>query len=40
MKTAYKIPSHLPKRLTIAFTTWSLFDTSDKGKYHDLDQMV
>lgn len=35
-----KIPAHLPKRLTISFPIWGLYDTNTNGKYHDLDQMM
>lgn len=34
------IPPHLPKRLTISFPIWGLFDTNDGGMYHNLDKMV
>ena len=34
-----KIPNHLPKRLTISFPIWGLFDTGN-GAYHDLDKMM
>ncbi len=34
-----KIPAHLPKRLTISFPIWGLFDTGN-GAYHDLDRFV
>lgn len=34
-----KIPKHLPKRLTISFPIWGLFDTHN-GDYHDLDLFV
>lgn len=34
------IPCHLPKRLTIAFPIWGLFDTNTGGDYHDLDKFV
>ncbi len=39
MKTPPNIPTHLPKRLTIAFPIWGLFDTG-AGAYHDLDRFV
>lgn len=39
VNTAFYIPSHLPKRLTIAFPIWGLFDTG-AGTYHDLDSFV
>lgn len=34
------IPKHLPKRLTISFPIWGLFDTNEGGEYHDFDKMV
>lgn len=34
------IRQRLPKRLTISFPIWGLFDTSDTGDYHDLEKMV
>ncbi len=34
------IRRRLPKRLTISFPIWGLFDTSDSGDYHDLEKMV
>ena len=34
-----KIPGHLPKKLTISFPIWGLFDTGN-GYYHDLDKMM
>ena len=39
MKTTFSIPSHLPRRLTISFPIWGLFDTGS-GVYHDLDLFV
>ncbi len=33
------IPSHLPKRLTITFPIWGLYDTGN-GVYHDVDKMM
>ena len=35
-----QIPSHLPKKLTISFPIWGLFDTEPGGAYHDFDQMM
>ena len=34
------IPPHLPKRLTISFPLWILFDMNEGGAYHDLDKTV
>ena len=39
MKAHGQIPEHLPKRLTISFPIWGLFDTGN-GVYHDPDQFV
>ena len=39
MNPAFRIPSHLPERLTIAFVTWALFDTGN-GPYRDIDRIV
>ena len=39
MNPVSHIPAHLPKRLTIAFPMWGLFDTG-AGAYHDLDRFV
>ena len=36
---APSISSHLPKRLTISFVIWGLFDTGS-GPYSDIDRMV
>jgi len=36
---AQNIPLHLPKRLTISFVIWGLFDTGS-GPYSDIDRMV
>lgn len=33
-------PTHLPKRLTISFPIWGLYDTAPGGAYHDLDRMM
>lgn len=38
--TSTNIPTHLPKRLTISFPIWGLFDTNAGGEYHDLEKMV
>lgn len=35
-----QIPAHLPRRLTISFPIWGLFDTGDGGAYHDCDLMM
>jgi len=40
IRNADKIPAHLPKRLTISFPIWGLFDTEPGGAYHDYDQMM
>lgn len=40
VRNSDKIPAHLPKRLTISFPIWGLYDTESGGKYHDLDQMM
>ena len=40
MNLAYKIPPHLPERLTISFPIWGIFDTNGCGCYHDLDRFV
>ena len=34
-----KIPVHLPKKLTISFPIWGLYDTGN-GTYHDIDKMM
>lgn len=35
-----KIPEHLPKKLTISFAIWALYDTGEGGVFHDLDKMM
>lgn len=40
MSNSDKIFKRLPKRLTISFPIWGLFDTSESGDYHDLEKMV
>ena len=40
VRNSDKIPAHLPKRLTISFPIWGLYDTESGGKYHDLDKMM
>ena len=40
VRNSDKIPPHLPKRLTISFPTFGLYDTPSGGVYHDLDRMV
>ena len=35
-----KIPPHLPKRLTISFPRWALYDTGTGGACHDLDKIM
>jgi hypothetical protein len=35
-----KIPAHLPKRLTISFPIWGLYDTESGGVYRDIDRMM
>lgn len=35
-----KIPTHLPKRLTISFPIWGLYDTEGGGVYRDFDKMM
>ena len=35
-----KIPSHLPKKLTISFPIWALYDTGSGGAYHDVDKIM
>lgn len=39
MNPTFSIPPHLPKRLTIAFPIWGLFDVGS-GAYHDPDRFV
>lgn len=39
MNNLPNIPVHLPRRLTISFPTWALFDTGS-GAYHDLDKFI
>ncbi|MBO5286115.1 MAG: hypothetical protein J6B16_04375 [Clostridia bacterium] len=40
VRNADKIPAHLPKRLTISFPIWGLYDTDESGAYHDIDKMM
>lgn len=40
MSSIEEIRQRLPKRLTISFTIWGLFDTAENGDYHDLEKMV
>lgn len=40
VRNSDKIPAHLPKRLTISFPIWGLYDTGTGGKYHDFDKMM
>ena len=35
-----RIPAHLPKRLTLSFPIWGLFDSDGKGVYADMDRFV
>jgi len=35
-----RIPEHLPKRLTISFPIWGLYDSGEGGAYHDYDRMM
>ena len=35
VKGCEKIPAHLPKRLTISFPIWGLYDTEHGGAYRD-----
>ena len=40
IRNCEKISSHLPKRLTISFPIWGLYDTEAGGVYRDLDKMM
>lgn len=40
VRNCEKIPSHLPKRLTISFPIWGLYDTDGSGAYYDFDKMM
>ena len=35
-----KIPAHLPRRLTLSFPIWGLFDSDGSGTYSDMDTFV
>ncbi|MBO4406568.1 MAG: hypothetical protein J5849_02620 [Clostridia bacterium] len=39
MPQSFSIPPHLPRRLTVSFPLWALFDTGG-GPFHDLDRLV
>ena len=40
VRNSDKIPDHLPKRLTIAFPNFGLYDTTSGGVYHDVDRIM
>jgi hypothetical protein len=40
IRNVERIPAHLPKRLTISFPIWGLYDTEAGGAYRDLDKMM
>ena len=40
VRNSDKIPAHLPRRLTIPFPTFGLYDTPSGGVYHDVDRVV